>query len=280
MKDQRIQDVESLLKKAGQALFNASHSLKKASEETEEGTGTGGLQLLQMLLQYRLDTQDGLLKLCSLDRALLQLLGIESLHSMSTNLERVAFALGHDALPALLNNLTRILDALRHTAHHYDHERHSLFMKKPASLPINKPVLKGAEPLQQALLHQQTFRTLLCSIHQRLVGFTKTEAIEPLYDHIAGLRGPISEFFQGEENGLELSHALYEKINHDVQFEKQLENTLKYVEMTPKPFAPKPTMKPLPNTVQLANEERLAERAAARRTGNFFSYSPTLRPHP
>jgi len=106
------------------ALLRATHQLSEISTIVDDfkninepigaldGLEIKEAQLLQLLLQFRLDTQSAIAKLLKIEHGLLHILGIGSLESAHINIERMKYALGDTDLESILHALNRLVHAL------------------------------------------------------------------------------------------------------------------------------------------------------------------------
>ena len=107
-----MNELDKIVSQAQQALSDSQALLKKALDDSNpdnssEDSTTSSVQILQLILQYRLDTQDALARLLQLDHGLLLILGIEPHQTFQINLERMKFALGNDDLHHILYSLSQ-----------------------------------------------------------------------------------------------------------------------------------------------------------------------------
>ncbi|KTD47350.1 hypothetical protein Lrub_2272 [Legionella rubrilucens] len=225
------------------------------SQESLEHRG----RLLELTLQYRLDMQNALSRLLGLEPILLQLLGVGPHYSQTINLERLAFALGHDDLSQLLYLLGELLHSLLRIASRYQHQEKNY---RDAHAPGKNPYKRFYLGLQQACELQKAMLMSLDSFEQTLKNLVKRAAIGPVLDHLAALRGPISQFHQALLNGLDCSAQFYKTIQPQLKLEEELGTVLARAEPFFRPV--KPGKNPSP--------ERLEQRAAAKRLGNFFNH--------
>jgi len=281
MEISKINNIDEIINQASIQLAKSQEILKKLLEDEDGDSSSSGdftienAQILQLILQYRLDTQDALIKLLQLDNSLLQILGISRHHAPQINMERMKYALGNDDLRHILHALSQLVNSLLRIAYHYQQSLH-----KDSKPKIPQKSFKNAEKyakverqLQAAITHQIKFSSLIEDIQYNLDEWNKLAAIGPIYDHIAAYQGPISHFFQALQNGFEVTHSIYQKTYTEVQLENNLGNLLHLADNVLKNFPPiyqpQHFFKPLPNPV---TPERLEQRATAKRLGNFFRY--------
>ncbi len=269
-------ELDLLFSQAKQALLDSQAILQEVLDGTDssDGSAKNDVQMLQLTLQYRLDTQDAFVKLLQVDQGLLQILGIEPQHSSKINLERMEFALGNNDLHHILYALSQLVHSLMQTAYRYQQHLDKNFKhkQKQTTFHLNPPNTKLAGRLQNAVDLQKRFIKRMTEISCHLALWNKHAAIGPVHDHIAALRGPISQFFQAVQNGLELTNQLYEKTNEDIQLEHNLSKLLEEADSVlkhlPATYQPQHFFSP-PKT---EHTEHLEKRASNKRLGNYFSY--------
>lgn len=226
-------------------------------------------RLLQLTLDYRLNSQDALVALLNLDHHLLYLLGIQPQHSNKTNMERLSFALGSDDLHQILHALSHLVDYLLRIARRYQLQEEQ--QKNPQMQKQNKspPLLKHLKALCQ---QQKIIVSLIVELNTRIELLIKYEALGPVYDHIAAIRGPISRFYQAQLNGLDQGKELYQQINSKQTLEHSLAELMNKADNL---LNQMPSLyKPMPHN-QLGHfhterSEQLEQRAAAKRLRPFF----------
>ncbi|MCX7116817.1 MAG: hypothetical protein NTW94_02730 [Legionellales bacterium] len=264
-----ISQIQLILAESQSSLQNLLQDAPNLEADPYEG-----IERLELLLQYRLDTEDALMKLRQMDQALLQLLGIEPMAASSTNIERMSYALGHDDLRYLLQALQPLVRALSLAA---------LRTKRLQSAPSRLQKLQASKPslhkkfqtsLTTIVQRHQQFLTLLQQLQHNIDLWTRLGAsMGPVLDTIAALRGPISQFYQAELNGLELSFNLYQNLHQATPMAPTLSHVLQ--EANQAFLHPTPVMTPPMNLFKpalIATEEQLELRASAKRLGHFFSY--------
>ncbi|CEK12036.1 hypothetical protein [Legionella hackeliae] len=228
-------------------------------------------QSLQLVLQYRLNCEDALVALLNLDHHLLYILGIQPGHSATVNLERMAYALGSDDLKHILHALSQLVEALlkiaRRQQHDVQHHPH-LDMQNKTTTPNR--VIKS---LKKLILKQELFMNLINKLDSSIKQLVKLEALGPVRDHIAALRGPISQFYQAIIHGLGQSQLIYQKVNKNQNIEPNLSQLLKQAEqvlnLMPSLYQPSPNYS-LGHFPAKSSEE-LEQRASAKRLRPFFS---------
>lgn len=284
MNDFNIEALETKVKKFGEELSNSQAILQELLDDAEDGGNGTGFQdetpenrarMLQLILQYRLDTQDILAKLFQFDNGVMQLLGISPHQSSSINMERLRYALGRDDLNHILHALSLLMDSLLLMTNRYQ-EKNKLSRQPMKRVLVASPLFKKVyQGLEKALEQQKLALALLLTINHALAELRNTEAISPIYDHIAALRGPITLFFQAIHHGMQLSYALYENLNQDAKLENTISSILEQVNLVLKQPAPVPApmmlMRPARSLAPETNAERLEQRAAAKRLGCFFN---------
>ncbi|KTD23886.1 Uncharacterised protein [Legionella lansingensis] len=221
---------------------------------------------IQLTLQYRLNCQNALALLLSLDHHLLYILGIQPQHSATTNLERISYALGSDDLKQILHALCQLVDSLLRIARRHQ-ANFSLKTQNQDRKP--NPIIKGMQKL--SLKHNQ-FLSLMHKLEDNIKQIVKLEAIGPIHDHIAALRGPISQFHQAILNGLAQAELLYQKINKNQTLNYRFDTLLKKAEQVlnimPSLYQPSPNYSL--GHFATTSSEQLEQRAAAKRLRPFF----------
>ena len=272
-----IKQHKQLMQEAEACLTKIQDDLQQiidypASEEGE--SEIDGLRTLQLVLQFRLDTQDALQKLFRFNQGIWQILGVSPQSSSSANLERLAFALGKSDLQHALSMLNRLIDSLLRILQRYYSKqsvptnRKSALMQRPANTSWRHP--KMVRLVEQ----QKSFNFILNQLTNSLESLSGAPAVGPVLDYICKLEGPISHFYQALQNGLVLSEGLYKQLEETCQLTKQMDELIHQANLvleqshqlfeTPKLFYP---------TKKLSSSQELEERAAEKRLGHFF------RPH-
>jgi hypothetical protein len=270
MKKIDMYEIDQLVQQAGHALADSQTIL----QELHENSSIVDVEMLQLILQYRLDTQDALIKLLQLDHGLLQALGISPQHPTRMNLERMEYALGNDDLHHVLYSLSQLVHSLLRIANRYQQHLEAASRQKQEQhlLHVNTMSKKLGSRFQKAVAQQTLFITLISTLQEQVEHWDRLEAIGPVLDHISALRGPISQFFQALQNGLEVSHQLYEKFNKDLKLDDTLDVLLEQSQFVLKhiPAMNQPSQFFTP--VKIDTAERLEQRAATKRLGNFFNH--------
>jgi hypothetical protein len=269
-----MNEVNRIIQQAGQALTNSHTMLKELLDDSDStgGSTTDGVQILQLILQYRLDTQDALLRLLDIDHGLLQILGIGPQHSARVNLERMKFALGNDDLNHILRALSQLLQSLSLVAHRYQQNltKTSAQKRNQLSMRAEASHSKLTERLQEATVLQKLFTSSMTELSDHLNLGDRTAEIGLVLDHVKALRGPVSQFFQAVQSGLELTHKLYEKTYASVPLENTLSDVLQQTktllnQLKPM-YQPQHFFTPVKDNVA----EQLEIKAAIKRLRPFF----------
>lgn len=273
MNDTLIKSQTDLVKKAEEEITQSNQLLEsfvnewnKTSEHPLEDLAN--IRTLQLVLQYRLDTQNSLNQLSKLQNYLLQLLGIEAMHSQEVNMERLAFALGNDDLQHVLTMLNHLVDSLlRVLAHNLQHQ--SLDRKK--ALERTKTT-KLIDIMAKVIEKQKNFSSHINELKLSLESVEGAPHPGIILDHIAALEGPISRFHQALQHGLILSSGLYQQMHLQNNLKFQLADTLQTPEQAFEHVNYHPEHQRLFNpTYKNTDADRLEERALAKRLGNFFN---------
>ena len=276
-----IKQQNQLIQEAEACLTRIQDSLKSAVDLSDEETGEGGSQVnhlrtLQLVLQFRLDTQDALQQLFRYSQSVWQILGVSSQYSTTTNLERLSFALGGEDLHHALSMLNQLIDALlrvlqrlnlnQTTQQRTSTNRKSVLLKPPPT----------ASRLQQKMVYcldnQKSFNLILNQLTNSL------EAIQAQEDMggevlacICKLEGPISHFHQALQNGLVVSGGLYQQLEASCHLNHSLDELLniahEVLEQSPQLLEKPRLFQP---TKVISTSQELEARAAEKRLGHFF----------
>lgn len=268
--------IGDLISQAGLLLKEEQATLKKLLEVTHEadddrdGDGSSDEELvlkIQLVLQYRLSGEDALSLLLQIDHNLLALLGIQPQQSDRMNLDRLAYAVGHDDLKHVLNILAMLTGVLSKVAGRYPSRQNTSRLRhhRNQHLMINE--------LSWLATKQKQLIVVLKQLDIELAQMLKLQFGEPIYDEIAALRGPISHFYQAIVHGLGQSKQLYAHCSRTPVLEHQLNTLIKETErvLHALPRSPQPQLKPLTSPVpQETVTEQLEQRASAKRLRPFF----------
>lgn len=226
------------------------------------------LRSMQLVLQYRLDTQNALNQLGHLQQYLLQLLGIESKHSAEFNMERLAFALGSDDLQHILSMLNHLVDSLLRIIAQ-NQQKQILDRKKALEKTKN---LKQIDLLIKVMSKQKSFSSKISELKIALESIGGAPQPGVVYDHIAALQGPVSRFAQALQHGLILSGGLYQQLQQKSHLQYHLADTIHKTEQILQNLHYQPEQQRLFKTALENNKiESLEARASARRLSNFFN---------
>ncbi len=266
---------QKLIAEINQLLADSQTTLIDLVDDSESSGAASfdiNVKIIQLLLEYRLSGQDALTKVLSLDRNLIALLGIEPKHSASTNFDRLAFALGSEDLRQILYALSQLVDYLLKVIHSYQKNQQQLNRYNHLHKESKPPKLLTG--MQKLVIQQKKMLSLLDEMGNNLDQVTHVEAIGPLYDHIAALRGPISHFFQAIQHGIGLAHELYQRTNKAVPLEHSLTNVLQKIDevlqQMPSIYKPHPHNQMPPPALETI--ERLEQRASTKRLSPFFNH--------
>lgn len=274
MNDMLIKSQANLIQQAEKELTQSNQLLEEFSTNWNQTANHSlddieNIRTLQLVLQYRLDTQSALRQLSSMQQYLQQLLGIEPSHSIDLNMERIEYALGSDDLHQILHLLNGLVDALlRIIAHNMQHQ----ILDRKKSLERLKN-LKHVDVMVKVIDKQKAFISQMNKLKLVLedVGGAPHPGI--IYDHIAALEGPISRFYQALQNGLILSGSLYQQMHLKPSLEYKLADTLIKTDQALQNFHYQPEHQRLFTPIlENTDTSRLEERATAKRLGNFFNH--------
>ncbi|CAM2967331.1 hypothetical protein [Legionella worsleiensis] len=267
----QINDLKKFLNQAEQDLNKSSELLNELAHtqylrQPLTPTDPDTIHIMQLMLQYRLDTQKALHQLSGIQHYLLQLLGIESQHSDLLNRERLAFALGSDDLQHVLTMLNHLLDSLLRIIAH--NQLKEVLDKKKALERVKQQKLQ--ETMIRVLDKQNSFATKMDEFKLALHQLSGALHEGVIYDHIAALQGPISRFYQALQNGLALIKSLNPEPEHapDLQYQpaQKPDQNLSLFHSTP---SHQKLFKPLTKHTE---PEYLEQRASTKRLGHFFNH--------
>ncbi len=270
MNNEPIAHLEKLIAEARPHLEESQTLLNNVlndAEKIENLSIEDQVSTLQLVLQYRLSCENVLNMLMQLDHNLLYFLGLQPQQSAKMNIDRLSYAVGSEDLKQLLSILAILVGSLSKIAglYKYNHASFALHERQTRQRTI---LIRDLTKLTAK--HKQ-FATLVAKIQVEMEALLKLEAIGPVLDHVAALRGPISQFHQALLNGLGKSEALYHKLNKNAVLEdnlshliKQAENVLRIMPTLYKP-APLSKLKEPQSTA-----EQLEQRATAKRLRPFF----------
>ncbi|MFY7697540.1 MAG: hypothetical protein ACOVQX_01775 [Legionella sp.] len=178
------------------------------------------VRILQLVLQYRLDTQDILSKLMTIERSLLQLLGIEHLSSATVNLNNMAYVLGREDLQQALSALSMLMNMLLRIAQKY--QKNQALLRTKAQVRQQKSYQPIINKLELGREKQKKILQILNDMARHLEILLQREPLGPVLNHIAALRGPISRFYQLVLSSFRKSGELSKQFNLREGLNKQL----------------------------------------------------------
>lgn len=256
------------VKEASKSIADMQHLLTSLVKEsgTEILSPEEEARSLQLILAYRLSNQDALVSLLKLDKHLLYILGIQPQHSEKTNLERITYALGSDDLKQILHALNQLLEHLLRIAQRHQNQ------KKEHPKQKQEKICKIIKGLKEISFKQSLFLNSILTLEKNVTEIITLEAIGPIRDHIAALRGPISQFYQAIQHGLTESQTLYEHVNKNqtvnLALDTLIEKTDHVLQLMPSLYKPQPNYSL--GHFETKTAEELEERAAAKRMRPFF----------
>lgn len=272
MDSQHLDTVNNLVTQASASLTEIDQLLTDLIHMSDDNTDIMSpeteAKCLQLILEYRLSNQDALVSLLNIDNHLLYILGIQPQHSAQTNLERLTYALGSDDLKQILHALSQLVDHLSRIAQRYQTQQ------RKGRQNTQKPerVIKMVQGMQAIRLKQLAFLNKIHALEKDIAQRLKYESVGPIYDHIAALRGPISQFYQAMLHGLDQTQQLYKHVNKNQSVQSGLNLLLKktdeVLQEMPSLYQPHPHYS-LGHFTQQPTQS-LEERAAAKRMRPFF----------
>lgn len=285
--DTQFNHPNNLLAQADKALTDALETLGSLLEGTENETPPEDtdntaeieykIRTIQLVLQYRFDTQDALARLMNLQQAVLQYLGIGPQYSAKINMERMAFALGSDDLHQLLYALNQLVDSLLRIVHRTSHTQSKTRKRLPKEYEqifSDKTTSQSKQwgRLQKAIDHQKSFAFLITQLTLSLQEIGGAPKPGIIYDYLAGLQGPISRFFQALQHGLGLSTSLYHQLNKNTELNNSLSKILSEAHLVLEKISPVFENQRLFSPAKEYTSEQLEQRAAMKRLGHFFNH--------
>ena len=272
MTDSLPNELDQLIHQADQALSNSVAiltDLLKENTSPSENTTTDTPQRLQLILQYRLDTQDALAKLLQLNQGLMQILGITPQQSAQMNLDRLEYAVGNDDVHQILSALSQLVHSLSRVAYRYQQS-----LKKASLQKQTRPVLKEIKfdiRIQKTITYQKEFLKLLAVIQDQWVKPSESNTAKPSLETLRALRIITEKWFIMLQNNLKLSHQYYKKTNEPLKLDHQLNTLLQKVEMILEQLPPMNQPYHFFTPPQ-HNLTELEQRASAKRLRPFFNH--------
>lgn len=237
--EKKVQELDALFRKALEHQSISIKHLERVSHELESGVtydDDDSHKMLRLVLQYRLDTIDSIKKLLAMNKGLCHALGIDEHNSMKKNLDVAAYLLGEDSLlreltflAGLWRQLNKVL-ALTEKSLRLQQEEKKLHERildkiknrlgktvdeKPAKLD-KKLTAKERElfySLKDALGHAEYFRLNIEQLTEAYHHYGGIPKFGLIYDYLAGLKGPVSQFQMAIQHGIGLSKVLSDKLS-------------------------------------------------------------------
>lgn len=261
-----LPSAESDLLESNKLLEDLFNNLKQSEPFTFDDMDN--LRTMQLMLQYRLDTQNTLSQLSKLQSNLLQYLGVDPIHSKDLNTERLAYALGSNDLQLMLTLLNQLIDALLRILSQMLTKK----VQRQKEIQEHQKKLKNIKRLTKIITLQKPIAKLIANINKEVDAVAGTPHYGIVLDYIVSIQGPISRFYQALIHGIGLSSELFHFLQLDKNAQPQLtkllhdSQTLKYSAPSAKEqqrmFHPEP---PTPH-----HSETLEQRAAQKRLSPFF----------
>lgn len=276
-----IKQQNQLIQEAEACLTRIHDSLRAVVELSDDETGEGGsdvgrLRTLQLVLQFRLDTQDALQHLFQYSQSVWQIIGVSSQYSKNTNLERLAFALGAEDLHHTLSLLNQLIDKLLLVLQRYQSNQASQHRvpanRKSAALKAPPTTSRMYQKMVCCLDNQKSFNFILNQLTNSLEAIQVQEDMgAEVLDCICKLEGPISHFHQALQNGLVVSAGLYQQLEASCHLNHSLDEVLniarEVLEQAPQLIEKPRLFQP---TKSISTSQELEARAAEKRLGHFF----------
>lgn len=265
---------DALLQKANKNLSGWQEELNhlvKSSADSNHFSTEETIFIIQLVLELRLNTQDALAIILDLNQDILSFLGIQPQQSSNINLDRMAYAVGHEDLKELINILSLVVGSFSKLLARYQQKTQASFKSKAQAAKKTLPFLNA---LKKAVDYQKQFILCINSLHTQIKQLIKHQDVGPLYDDIAALRGPINQFHQALMNGLGKTKQLYMVVNKDKALQLNMGALLKKVEATFKQLPSTNSINQNYHIRQFDNgftSEQLEARSRAKRMRPFFS---------
>ena len=272
MKNINVDQLKNLLDEAEKSIDSSEKILKELLDAPVNEV-TSLLEdivfSIQLILQYRLSCQDALAVLLNFDQNLLYILGIQPQHSAKMNLDRLVYALGHDDLRYMLHSLSLLVNSLLKITNRYQKEHASFGLKANKGKYIKQNSLING--MQKLISQHNHFLSLIRKLEDDVKRLLEYPSVGPIFDHIAALRGPISQFHQAILHGIGQAKQLYEKVNRKQPINQRIDLLLKKSEelLNIMPSIYKPPQYTLGQASKISSEQ-LEQRAAAKRLRPFF----------
>lgn len=273
MSDLLMNTIDTLLNEAETSLHDVSSildNLLQTSANNEDSSEEETMLAIQLTLQYRLACEDALSFLLRMDHNLLYFLGVQPQHSAQMNLERLAYAVGNDDLKQILNVLAILTGSLSKIIARYK-KNHASFTLKDNKPPKQHMITKA---LALLLAKKNQFLNTLQKLDLEIKQLLKRQPVGPILDHIAALRGPISQFHQALIHHLGQAKQLYHQINKNTLINQNLNELIKKTEhvLHSMPGLYNQPSKPLIKQFDHpTTSEQLEQRATAKRLRSFWS---------
>lgn len=273
-----IEKQQSGFTQAQISLNESLNALRQFAVTTQDGKITeSDYRGLQLVLQYRLSSQDALRALLHYQQNLWQILGVSASASDAVSFERLAYALGNDDLHFLLTTLNQLADALlklvgRMEAKNENNRRQSLKRKKEKDNQIVKTETKGYIFLKTAITQQSKFAVEILDLTQSLQVIAGAPEIGEFLDYIGVLEGPISHVYQALQNGLILAGSLYQQLSVGLSLVPELKQVIEEVHQALELSVPHLEQQRFfaPDKVNRLSGQNLEERATLKRSRPFF----------
>lgn len=204
--------IDKLLREGENQLIEISSLLEdilNTKTDDKELPTEEKIQLIELVLQLRLNLENCLAMVLSIDHNILYFLGIQPRNSLQMNIDRLTFAIGNEDLKEILTLLAILTGSLNKLAERYKRS-HSSFTLNHKVKPHKHNLLKKITKLTEK---QKDLSNTLEKTDEEIKLLVKYQAAGPLFDHIGALRGPISHFHQAILHGLGQAKRLYQVVN-------------------------------------------------------------------
>jgi len=243
--------------------------LQQMTTDIDESTDEDKILAIQLILQYRLSSEDALNVLLRMDQHLLAALGIQPQHSDRLNRERLAYAVGNEDFKQILNVLAQLTGLLSKIIARNKNSHFSLALKDKTPQKQHTMVRN----FSKLLAKQKQCVDVFIKLELTMEEYLQRQSEHPIFDHIAALRGPISQFHEAIIHGLGQAEEYYHLVNKTPLIDHQLNALLKQTEqvlhLMPSIYNPHPHH-PLKQFDHSMTSEQLEQRATTKRLRPFF----------
>ncbi len=253
--EKKVQELDSLFRKALEHQSLSIKHLERVAHELDEGVtydDEDGHKMLRLVLQYRLDTIDSIKRLLAMNKALCHAVGIDEHNSMKKNLDVAAYLLGEDSLlreltflSGLWRQLNKVLALTEKSLRLQQEEKkqHERILEKIRNRLGKSPEEKPAKvdkklnakerelfySIKDALGYAEYFRLNIEQLTEAYHHYGGIPKFGLIYDYLAGLKGPVSQFQMAIQHGIGLSKVLSDKLGQHLGLSLEKQNVSQLV---------------------------------------------------